>query len=187
MKRALMIHHNPRVRRHVADRLAKSGWKVFEAEGRTNGLRLLFDVSPNLVFLEVIAGLNESWDTLRSIRLFTSAPVIVLAEQSMEAIAQSAQTAKSPIRIEPVSTGRVIAIAKAMDKFSNTSSGKRYTKGKTFVASLQGLTEDEAQEADRSLRQICDGDDVRLILRGGRIQRFAKLPKGAPDVSVRSH
>lgn len=167
-KCTLVIHHNLRLRRRLADGLTESGWGVFEAENRIDGLPLMFAVRPDVVFLEAVIGLDESWDTLRSIRLFTSAPVIILAEQSTAAIGQSTEEPESTVHVEPVSTRQVIAIAERMVKSSNGSSAttKRFTRGKTFVAPLRGLTENEVLETDRILRQICDNDDVRLISRG---------------------
>jgi DNA-binding response OmpR family regulator len=169
--------------------LKESGWSVVEAENRTDGLPLLYVAHPDTVFIEVITGSNESWDLLRSIRLFTSIPVIVLAEQSINTNVAATENIESVMLAKPVSTDWVVAIAKEMAEFSDisTSSAGRNTKGRTFVVALRGLTENEAQEIDQILRQICDGDDVRFILEGNRTRRFAKHPKGAPNGSLGSY
>ena len=176
-KRALMIHHNLRLRHQLADGLAESGWGVFEAESRTDGLPLLFDVRPDVIFLEVITRLDESWDTLRSIRLFTSAPVIILADQPSDAIERPVENSTAAALIESVPMERVVAVAKGLGKLSNRSAGisERCSKSTTLIASLRGLSGNEVLDIDRALPQVCERDEVCLISRRGRLRTIVRL------------
>lgn len=79
-RRALAIHHDSVTREQLRKCLVSSGWEVFAAEGRTSGLRLLYDVRPDLILLELMAG-GEGWEIFSLIRLFTDCPLILLAEE----------------------------------------------------------------------------------------------------------
>jgi hypothetical protein len=187
-KRALMIHHNLRLRHQLADGLAESGWGVFEAESRTDGLPLLFDVRPDIVFLEVITGLDESWDTLRSIRLFTNAPVIILADQLSDAIERPGEKGIPTALVESIPMERVVAVAKRLGKLSSRSTGisERCSKSTTLIASLRGLSSNEVLDIDRALPKVCERDEVCLIPRRGRLRAIVKLASNSLNSSFAS-
>ncbi len=77
--RVVLIHANRDVRRKLAMGLAKARFEVLEAEGRSDGLPLIYQVRPVVIFLEVDEEREETWETCSRIRLFTSTPLVLLA------------------------------------------------------------------------------------------------------------
>ncbi len=77
--RVVLIHEDRDVRRRLANGLAKSRFQVLEAEGRGDGLPLIYQVRPVVIFLQVDEEREETWETCSRIRLFTNTPLVLLA------------------------------------------------------------------------------------------------------------
>jgi chemotaxis response regulator CheB len=115
-RRVLIIHHAGRMRNDLADSWMKAGWDVFEAEGRTDGLPLMFQLHPDLISLEVVAGQENSWDTLYSIRLLTLTPVVILTDgppPSSDIIIENSEVIATS---SPISVSKIISISKTLWK-----------------------------------------------------------------------
>lgn len=69
------------MREQLGKGLAFSGWETFAAEGRADGLRLLYNVRPDLILLELPVDGTEAWETFSRIRLFTECPLMLFADQ----------------------------------------------------------------------------------------------------------
>lgn len=179
-KRALVIHHGARLRRQLADGLIKSGWEVLEAEGRNDGMPILFDVHPTLIFLEVSTEQADSWETFHNIRLLTDTPVILLADQASGWVDQAIDNSNTVVVAESLSVTQILAIAKTLGKYSSTRAlpSRRGVSSTTLIAPLQRLTSREVSAIDRALSQFCDADEVRLVVRGGRLKSIARLRRG---------
>ncbi len=78
--RVVLIHSNRDVRRKLANGLVKARFEVLEAEGRSDGLPLIYQVRPVVIFLEVDEEREETWETCSRIQLFTNTPLVLLAE-----------------------------------------------------------------------------------------------------------
>ena len=94
----------------------KARWDVFEAEGRADGLPLMFELRPDLISLEVVTGKDDSWDVLYSIRLLTLTPVVVLTDgppPSSDLIIENSQILETGAH---KSASKIISISKAFWK-----------------------------------------------------------------------
>ncbi len=114
--RIVVILRHPDLRRKLATMLTKAGYDVFQAEDRVDGLPLLYQVQPNLIFLEVVAQQNASWETFSRIRLLTKTPVILLADQPPRRTDQSLEKENAFVLLQPFANKAAIAQAKAVLK-----------------------------------------------------------------------
>lgn len=115
-KRVLIIHQAGRMRHALAQGWSKAGWDVFEAEGREDGLPLMFQLHPDLISLEVVTGRDDSWDALYSIRLLALTPVVVLTNgppPSSDLIIENSQVIET---CAGVSVAKIISSSKAFWK-----------------------------------------------------------------------
>jgi chemotaxis response regulator CheB len=115
-KRVLIIHLASRMRRALAEGWMEAGWDVFEAEGRADGLPLMFQLHPDLISLEVVTGRDDSWDVLYSIRLLTLTPVVVLTDGPPPSSDLIIENCKLIATSSPVSISKIISISKAFWK-----------------------------------------------------------------------
>ncbi len=112
-KRALAIHHNARMRSKLVHSLIKSGWEAFGAEGRTDGMPLLFQIHPSLIFVEVISGQDAGWDLYSSIRLFSNAPIVILTDEPPHPIDKLLESDNAIIVSEYIPTIKIVSTAKS--------------------------------------------------------------------------
>ena len=111
-KRVLVIHHNDRIRQDLAHGWMKAGWDVFEAEGREDGLPLMFQLRPDLINLEVATGKEDAWDALYSIRLLAMTPVVVLTDGPPPPDDLIIENSKVIVTSQPIPVPKVISISK---------------------------------------------------------------------------
>ena len=115
-RRILVIHHNTRIRHELAQGWMKAGWDVFEAEGRADGLPLMFELHPDLINLEVATGKDDAWDALYSIRLLALTPVVVLTEGPPPPSDLVIENSKVIVTSPPIPIPKVISISKSFLK-----------------------------------------------------------------------
>jgi DNA-binding response OmpR family regulator len=80
-KTVLLIDDSETQRELVRDRLARDGFAVVTAENGRDGLRRLYERSPDLVLLDVVMPELDGWATLERIRDVSDVPVIMLTGQ----------------------------------------------------------------------------------------------------------
>ncbi len=111
-KRILIIQPAGRTRHALAAGWMKAGWDVFEADGRADGLPLMFQLHPDLISLEIVAGRDDSWDALYSIRLLALTPVIVLTDRPPPTSDLMIKNCKLIVTTPHVSAAKIISISK---------------------------------------------------------------------------
>jgi hypothetical protein len=104
------------MRDNLADGWRKAGWDVFEAEERADGLPLMFQLHPDLISQEVVAGRENSWDTLYSIRLLTLTPVVILTDGPPPTSDLIIENSEVITTSSPISVSKIISISKALWK-----------------------------------------------------------------------
>jgi hypothetical protein len=129
-KRVLVIHHVARLRHDLVEGWVKAGWEVFEAEGREDGLPLMFQLHPDLINLEVVTGKDDSWDALHSIRLLAVTPVVILADGPPPPSELINENSTVIVMSPPVPVPKVISISRAFLKSACTQSLSRAAHSK---------------------------------------------------------
>lgn len=76
--RVLVIEDSVSERALLVDRLQRSGYDVFAAEGGRAGLKLLYEVRPEIVLLDIVMPPPDGWKTLELIRQVSDVPVIMV-------------------------------------------------------------------------------------------------------------
>ncbi len=82
--RILVVDDDPDVRGLVRELLERSGAVVREARDGREALRLLYDVRPELIVLDVTMPDLDGWSTLERIRDMTEVPVLMLTARGGE-------------------------------------------------------------------------------------------------------
>ncbi len=112
--RVLVVVRNLNVRRKLATTLGRAGYDVFQAEDRTDGLPLLYEAQPDLIFLDVTARPDDTWETFSRIRLLTDTPIILLADRPPRETDQSLEEQNAFALLQPLSSKAVLTQAKAV-------------------------------------------------------------------------
>jgi DNA-binding response OmpR family regulator len=82
--RVLVVDDEPDVRGLVRELLERAGATVREASDGREALRILFDVRPDCIVLDVSMPDLDGWATLERIRDMTDVPVLMLTARSAE-------------------------------------------------------------------------------------------------------
>jgi DNA-binding response OmpR family regulator len=81
MKRKILIVDDSTTERAIVEsKLVEAGYAVLSAEDGRDGLRRLYETSPDLVILDVVMPELDGWATLERIRDVSQVPVIMLTE-----------------------------------------------------------------------------------------------------------
>ena len=86
--RILVVDDDPDIRGLVKELLERSGALVREASDGKEALRMLYDVRPELIVLDIAMPEMDGWQTLERIREMTDVPVVMLTarEGELEAV-----------------------------------------------------------------------------------------------------
>jgi DNA-binding response OmpR family regulator len=82
--RVLLIDDSETERMFATDRLEKAGYTVWAAGDGNEGLRVLYDVRPDVVLLDLVMPERDGWQTLDLIRQVSDVPVIMLTGSDSE-------------------------------------------------------------------------------------------------------
>jgi DNA-binding response OmpR family regulator len=172
--RVLVIGHNLETWRDLIRGLQEAGHLVLDAENRTDAMRLMYEMQPDLIFLEVAASPNESRETFTGIRLVTETPVVLLACESSSPALDELNGQNCLILVRPIVVAQAIAQAQALLRAARSSSTKRQPAKK--AATEPGhLKAHEVLAIDRALEEVGNGGQVRLIIFRGQLRFLAKL------------
>ena len=168
-QRILLIGRDLVLQRSVADAFVHAGCQTFEAMGNADGLRLLYDTRPDLIFLDISGAPSEGWETLERIREVTDAPAILVIERG-ENICRAWSKHKAAILVKPISPAQIIARARAWGML------KRVPKSRNYVSlTLRRLSISDLTSIDRALSQVGERGEVRLIVQQGRLRFLEKI------------
>jgi DNA-binding response OmpR family regulator len=84
MATVLLVDDSATERAAVTDRLERAGHRVVAAEDGRAGLRMLYDVRPDIVLLDVVMPEIDGWEALARIRDVSDVPVIMLTARGDE-------------------------------------------------------------------------------------------------------
>jgi AmiR/NasT family two-component response regulator len=172
--RVLVVSRDPEIRRNLAQGLHEAGHQVFDVDNRIDAMRLMYEMQPDLIFLQVAVGLNESLETFAGIRLVTDTPVVLLADQSLSPAFAELRKRNALVLIQPIVIAQ--AIAKAQVFFRSTRvQARRGQPGKDAALERGLLKAHEILVIDRALEEVGNGGQVRLIMCRGQLRFLAKL------------
>jgi diguanylate cyclase (GGDEF)-like protein len=112
--RVVLIHGDRDVRRKLASGLARMRFEVFEAEGRVDGLALIYQVRPAVIFSEVDEAREETRELCSRIRLFTNTPMVLLATSRPTALRDALTAENASVLEPPFSVARAVSAADAL-------------------------------------------------------------------------
>ncbi len=84
MATVLLVDDSATERAAVTERLERAGHRVVAAEEGRTGLRMLYDMRPDIVLLDVVMPELDGWETLARIRDVSDVPVIMLTARADE-------------------------------------------------------------------------------------------------------
>lgn len=97
------------IRHDLTERLRAAAWNAFEAEGRSDGMQLIFELHPDLIVLEAIPEEDTSQDLLESIRFFTDIPLVLLSDHPLTCWEHALEASKVLVLTQPMSNSKVIS------------------------------------------------------------------------------
>jgi diguanylate cyclase (GGDEF)-like protein len=112
--RVVLIHGNRDVRRKLASGLVRSRFEVFEAEGRGDGLPLIYKVRPVVIFTEADDERDETWETCSRIRLFTNTPMVLLTTSRLGSHREAWTSDNALILEPPISAAKAVSAANTL-------------------------------------------------------------------------
>ena len=151
--RILVVDDDPDVRSLVKEMLERSGALVQAASDGKEALRVLFDVRPQLIILDIAMPEMDGWQTLERIRDITDVPVLMLTahEGELEAVRGLKAGADDYVR-KPFGRQELLARVQALLRRSAAS---RPPERETYD---DGVVQIDVANAHVSIR----GEDVQL-------------------------
>lgn len=110
----LTIHHSRQLRRQLEAWSERLNYLTCFVTNRSEGLALMYGLRPDLIFLEIVADQNESWQILPTIRLFTDIPLILIADQQPDPLPESLMVSNSALLVQPISMSKISVAAKSL-------------------------------------------------------------------------
>ena len=83
-KRILIIDDDPGLSHMLSSVLSQEGAEVITAYNGQDGLRLLFEQRPHLVFLDIMMHDLDGWQVCRQIRQLSDVPIIIISALSQD-------------------------------------------------------------------------------------------------------
>lgn len=181
--RALVIHKGGDIRCQLEAGLAKSGYQVFLALGRSDGLPLMYEVKPHLIFLGVGQDHEDIWETLSRIRLLTDIPIVLLVDDIPPEAGPAASQPNTAILPADCPISAIMEQAKTFQDLA--SSSQQMMDGgenREEIVPLTFLCVEDLLAIDRALDQVRDLGEIRLTWRNGRVQTLEKLKTETIDL-----
>ncbi len=186
--RALIIHDNSELQFQLESSLAKAGYQVFLASGRRDGLPLMYEARPDVIFLGMGQDRQELWETFSCIRLFTDTPMVVLVDEVPATAGGAAEERNTMILPASTPGSRIVAQVQAFEELqaASTATAPGAAEKQEPVVPLDLLNAEEVLSIDAALSEINGLGEVRLTFSEGRVQRLEKLKTevveaGSPD------
>lgn len=179
--RCLIIHRDGDTRRRLAAGLAKSGCATFPAQGRVDGLPLMFAVQPEIILLEVEVDGEEGWETYLHIRAVTDTPIVLLADKTLPVLREIENKENTLVLAQPISVRKCVAQTKALWKRSAARQAITVgpTQGEPICLHLRRLRAHEVKAIDHALCEVGALGEVHLVMRNGRLRTLVKFTAGA--------
>ena len=175
LKRTLVIHQDAHQRQSIAEALTKVGWQVCQANGRSDGMPILYQIRPNLVILEIDTSEPPSWDVYFSIRLITDTPIILVSEHPLD-IEPIQHDMPNVYVIAPLSIPKLACVAKTLMKTWTQCELQtpKPSKPQTIFL-LHRLCSRQIKHIDKALLEVGDFGEVHLIFRNGHLRSVLKM------------
>ncbi len=186
--RALVIHQGGDIRCQLEAGLAKAGYQVFLALGRADGLPLMYEVKPHLIFLGVGQEHEDIWETLSRIRLLTDIPTILLVDDIPPEARSAVPQSNTVILPAESSISTIMEQVESFQGLSSSSSSIQQITGEgkdeEEIIPLTFLSIEDLLAIDRALDQVRDLGESRLTWRDGRLQTLERLETETVDLEA---
>jgi hypothetical protein len=166
--------------------LAKAGYQVFLALGRADGLPLMYEVKPHLIFLGTGQDREDIWETLSRIRLLTDIPTILLVDDIPPEARSAVSQSNTVILPAESSVSTIMEQVKTFQNLASSSIQQKTGEGenKEEIVPLTFLSIEDLLAIDRALDQVRDLGEIRLTWRDGRLQTLERLETETVDLEA---
>ncbi len=165
-KKVLIIDDEPIFLRLVDQVLTQQGYEVLKAGSGTEGLRLLFDKKPDLVFLDVAMPGMDGWQTCQRIREISDVPIVMLTGKlkAEEDVVRGLDYGADEYLFKPVGNRELVARVRAALRRGELPSS---AEARAITYADDFLTVDIAER-----RVVVNGERVKLTPREFRLFAF---------------
>ena len=174
-KKILVVDDEPALVRLVEQVLTQGGYEVIKANNGQEALRLMYEVRPDMVLLDVVMPRMDGWETCSRIREISDVPVIIMTGQknTEEDIVRGLDYGADEYLLKPVGNKELLARAHATLRRAELPSYIEKSKRAYFNDGY--LTFDVTEH-----KVLINGEKVRLTPHEFRL--LAILAENAPNI-----
>jgi DNA-binding response OmpR family regulator len=124
--KVLTIDDDPAISELVTQLLKKRGFDPFVANTAEEGVKLIREISPDVVILDLMMPGMDGWQVCTEVRSFSSVPILILSALDSPAMVASALDAGADdYLVKPVPNCVLIAHLNTLTRRAGTEKGNR--------------------------------------------------------------
>jgi two-component system response regulator MprA len=108
--KVLVIDDDPLLTSFLKDSLSRSSFEVFVSNSGTEGIKIIHQVQPDVVVLDLMMPGMSGWEVCKTIRMFSQVPILVLsAVIDHELVMQALDNGANDYIVKPVATSVLVS------------------------------------------------------------------------------
>jgi len=125
--KVLTIDDDPAMTELLTLLLKTRGLDAFMANTGEEGIRLIHDISPDVVILDLMMPGMDGWQVCKEVRSFSDVPILILsALDSPGMVASALDAGADDYLVKPVPSGVLIAHLNTLTRRANAEKGNRH-------------------------------------------------------------
>lgn len=159
----------------IADHLKQAGYCVTLAASGEEGLEILYQVHPDLIFMDLKAPPDAGWEMLARIRLFTDTQAIVrLNEIAPCDVDRAAALGHTELIQDSVSPDQwMVAVKKQLAHRPRLPKRRKIKPAPSLT--LKNIKLSEILQVDRALAEVGEWGEVHLIKDRGQLRYIVRV------------
>lgn len=106
----LVIDDDPFLTNFLKDSLSRSSFEVFVSNSGTEGIKIIHQVQPDVVVLDLMMPGMSGWEVCKAIRMFSQVPILILsAVVDHELVMQALDNGADDYIVKPVATNVLVS------------------------------------------------------------------------------
>jgi len=108
--KVLVIDDDPFLTKFLKDSLSQSSFEVFVSNSGTEGIKIIHQILPDVVVLDLMMPGMSGWEVCKAIRIFSQVPILILsAVVDHELVMQALDNGADDYIVKPVATNVLVS------------------------------------------------------------------------------
>lgn len=108
--KVLVIDDDPILTNFLKDSLSRSAFEVFVSNSGTEGIKIIHQIQPDVVVLDLMMPGMTGWEVCQAIRMFSQVPILILsAVVDHELVMQALDNGADDYIVKPVATNVLVS------------------------------------------------------------------------------